>query len=351
MNYMGIDHHKQYSHMTLMDEKGNVLKAGRVMNLRSDVEEFLEGAGDEVEAVIEAGFSSYVMVDLLETLGVEVKIANPSDVKAIAKAKIKTDKRDSKILAHLLRTDLIPEVYRRSGENQRAQRVMRQRAFFVESLTRVKNRIHALIAKQSEEVLRDLDQIKDIFSKRGMELLKQLELPSTDKQLLEALLKTYRHLEERIKESNDLVKSLYKEMPEAQLIDTVPGFGPFLSVLVAIEIGDVGRFDSAGKLHSYAGVIPSTHSSGNRTYHGRLIKGGNRWLRWAAVEAVIPATRKDFELRVFYEKRAKRKDANVAKIATARRLLAIIYKILKEKRCYEPYKREWKGKKKESAAL
>ena len=301
--------------------------------------------------MIEAGFSSYVMVDLLETLGVGIKIANPSEVKAIAKAKIKTDKRDSKILAHLLRADLIPEVYRRSGENQRAQRVLRQRAFFVESLTRVKNRIHALTAKQSEEVLKDLNKVNDIFSKRGMELLKRIELPSTDKQLLEALLKTYRHLEEMKKESNDLVKSLYKEMPEAQLIDTVPGFGTFLSVLTAIEIGDIGRFDSASNLNSYAGVIPSTHSTGNKTYHGKLIKGGNRWLRWAAVEAVIPATRKDFELKVFYDKRARRKNANVAKVATAKRLLTIIYKILKEKRCYEPYKREWEVKKKESAAL
>jgi len=97
--------------------------------------------------VIEAGFASYVMVDLMEALRVRVKIANPSEVKAIGKAKIKTDKRDSKILAHLLRADLIPEVYRRSSENQRDQRVLRQRAFFVATLTRVKNRIHALLAK------------------------------------------------------------------------------------------------------------------------------------------------------------------------------------------------------------
>ena len=55
MNYMGIDHHKQYSHMTLMDENGKVLKVGRVLNLRSEVEEFLRRVGDEIEAVIEAG--------------------------------------------------------------------------------------------------------------------------------------------------------------------------------------------------------------------------------------------------------------------------------------------------------
>jgi len=104
---MGIDHHRQYSHITLVDEKGEKLKSRRVVNLRSELEKFLQGM-DDTKAVIEAGRSSYTMVDLLDDLGVEVTVAHPKEVKAIARAKIKTDKRDSYILAHLLRTDLIP---------------------------------------------------------------------------------------------------------------------------------------------------------------------------------------------------------------------------------------------------
>lgn len=339
MNYIGIDHHKQYSQMTLMDEDGKELKASRVWNIRSEVEEFLQGAGDEVMAVVEAGRSSYVMVDLLEELGVDVMIANPKEVKAIAKAKIKTDKRDSRILADLLRADLIPEVYRRSGENRRMQRVLRQRAFFVGTMTRVKNRVYALLAQQREEIRRETGMVKDVFNRRGLEVLKRLDLPSTDKKLLEGLLKMYHQLEKRIKESDELVESLHKQMPEAQLISTVPGFGKFFSVLVATEIADVGRFSRVEKLHSYAGVIPSTYSSGERHYHGRIIKEGNKWLRWAVVEAVWPAIKSDFDLRLFFDKHAKRKNINAAKVATARRLLTIVYRILKERRSYVPYKR------------
>ena len=81
MNYMGIDHHKQYSHMTLIDENGKVQKAGRVLHLHNEVEEFLRRVGDEIEAVIEAGFSSYVMVDLLEVLVAKMKIVNPGSVR------------------------------------------------------------------------------------------------------------------------------------------------------------------------------------------------------------------------------------------------------------------------------
>ena len=339
MNYIGIDHHKQYSHMTVMDQKGKVIKTGKVGNFRCEVEEFLEGLGQEMEAVIEAGYSSYTMIDVLEDLGVKVKIAHPQQVKAIAKARIKTDKRDSKILAHLLRSDLIPEVYYRDKENRGFQRILRQRVFFVATRTRVKNRITSLIAQQSEEIRGQACQLKDLFSKAGMKFLQSIKLSSSDQKLLDELLKFYRHLEGRIKKSNDLVESLYTKMEEARLIRTVPGFGRFFSVLVATEIGDVGRFERAEKLHSYAGVIPSTYTSGERSYHGKMIKQGNKWLRWAAVEAVWPAVRSDFDLKLFYQRRVRRKSANSAKMATAKRLLTIIYSVLKERREYIPYKR------------
>ena len=338
MNYMGIDHHRQYSYITLMDEGGEVLRSGKVANLGSELDKFLEGI-DEAKAVVEAGRSSYTMVDVLDERGVEVTIAHPKEVKAIAKAKIKTDKRDSHILAHLLRAGLIPEVYKRPRENRGHQRVLRQRAFYVGNLTRVKNRIRAILAQQGEEIRDEVLRAKNIFGREGLAVLKGLRLPQGDKELIGGLIKTYEHLEKRLRESHALVERLYRELPEARLISTVPGFGVFLSVLVSVEIADIGRFEDEGKLHCYAGVIPSTHSSGERTYHGRIVRDGNRWLRWAAVEAVWPAVRADVDIRLYYERRKKSKGANQAKVATARRLLTIIYRMLKENRAYIPYKR------------
>jgi hypothetical protein len=88
---------------------------------------------------------------------------------------------------------------------------------------------------------------------------------------------------------------------------------------------DLTRFTYVAHLHAYAGVIPSIHGSGDRTHYGKIIKAGNRWLRWAAVEAAWPAIRADFDLRCFYERLARGKGANKAKVAMARRLLTIIY--------------------------
>ena len=337
MYFIGIDQHKQYSHMTVLDESGREIKAGHVANMRDEIESFLEGMCQNAQGVVEAGRACYVVTDILWDLGVKMIIAHPYQVKAIAKARIKNDKRDSRILAHLLRTGMIPEVYQRTPSNRQAQRILRLRAFYTRSLTQVKNKIWSLLAQQTQEVRMEVDKRGNIFSGKGLEFLDALEFE--DKEILVSLLKTYRHLAERRKESDRLVKTLYQQIEEARLIDTVPGFAVTLSVLVAVELADINRFKRPEELHSYAGLIPSTRSSADKTYHGRITKQGNKMLRWAVVEAVYPAIQKDHDLLVFYKKIARRRGANIAKVATAKRLLTIIYKICKEKRCYIPYKR------------
>jgi transposase len=202
-----------------MDQEGQVLRFGRIANVQAEIEKFLEGL-EAVEAVIETGRSSYTMVGVLEEMGVAVNIAHPNEVKAIARAKIKTDKRDSEVLAHLLRMNMVPEVYRRSQENRQAQR-----AFYVSAMTALKNWVHAFLAQQREEVREEVARETNTSSERGWRMLLGLDLARGEKRLLEALLKTHRHLETRIGESTSFVEKLYEESREAQLIRTIPGFG------------------------------------------------------------------------------------------------------------------------------
>jgi len=129
----------------------------------------------------------------LDEIGIDVTIAHPKEVKAIAKAKIKTDNRDSWMLAHLLRTDLIPEVYKRSLENRESQRVLRQRAFYVGSITRIKNRIHALLSRQSEDIQEEISRVKNFFGTKGMEVIRGLILPGNQKEALKKVLASHHH--------------------------------------------------------------------------------------------------------------------------------------------------------------
>ena len=338
MYFIGVDHHKQSSTMTILDDDGREVRTAKLLNIEADVEAFIrEAAPGGFQAVLESGRSSYVMADFLRELGGEIKIANPFELKAIAHAQIKTDRRDSKLLARMLRTGMIPEIYQRELGNREAQRVMRQRAFWTRLEVEVKNKIRVLLAQQREAVRLAVEALREsLFGKKGLQYLAQVEVRDKDKRLLEELVTAFGELEAHKKKSDGMVEALYQELPAAQLVDTVPGFGKTLSVMVAVEIGDVRRFSRVEKLLSYAGVVPSTYSSGEKTYQGHL-KQGNSWLRWALIEAVYPATQSDPGLSIYYHRLASRKGANIAKAATARRLLTIIYRILIEERRYIPY--------------
>jgi transposase len=122
-----------------------------------------------------------------------------------------------------------------------------------------------------------------------------------------------------------MVKELYRNSPHAQLLKTIPGIGITFATLIVSEVDDITRFPNPKKFAAYVGLVPSTYSSGSRTFHGRITKQGNKWLRWAFVEAVWPAVKRDQEFRSYYQKIKARKGANPAKVATARRLLTVTY--------------------------
>ena len=131
------------------------------------------------------------------------------------------------------------------------------------------------------------------------------------------------------------VAGLSKGNANVTRLKTLPGIGEFFARLIDAEIDDIARFRSAAKLAAYAGLVPSTYSSGGKTYHGRIIKQGNKWLRWAFVEAVTPAVATDPDLKAFYTCLKRTKGANRAKVATARRLLTIAFQLLRDGRSYQ----------------
>ena len=106
-------------------------------------------------------------------------------------------------------------------------------------------------------------------------------------------------------------------------------------MLILYEIDDISRFRDDKKLCAYAGLVPSTYASGGKVFHGRITKTGNKWLRWAATEAVQKAVRWDAEFQSYYQRIKVKKGTNAAKVATARRLLTIVYRILSQRRLYE----------------
>ena len=123
---------------------------------------------------------------------------------------------------------------------------------------------------------------------------------------------------------------------EARLLMTIPGISFYSALLIASEIGDVNRFADSNGLVAYAGLVPSTHSSGGTTYHGRITKTGSPYLRWVLNQCVRAniRTEPDGTVASFYNRLVKKKGSAKSAVAASAKLLRIVYWVLKERRPY-----------------
>lgn len=333
--HIGVDFHKSYSHIAVQDSSGKTLRSGRVRNDRQSVGSFLARYSDNAHAVVEACRNWTVMYDWLDEICDDVVLAHPLKVKAIAEAKIKTDKIDATILSHLLRADLVPAAHAPSHRSRELRSALRERMFYVRLRTMVKNRIVTAFDRYPERTA-PLQRCTDLFGATGRQQLAALEVSELDRIQIDRSLAFIADINYRIKEAETTIKTLSKGNANVKRLKTIPGIGEFFARLIDAEIDDIGRFRSAKKLAAYAGIVPSTYASGGKTYHGRIIKQGNKWLRWAFIEAVTPAVASDPELKEQYL-RLKAKGSNRAKVAVARRLLTIAFQVLRDGRCYEQH--------------
>ncbi len=353
MNYVGIDYHKKYSVVTAVNKEGQVLRTCRLDNRPEQFHDFLTSLGGPCKAVVETSRTWGLLYDMLEEIDCieDVTLAHSLKVRAIAEAKIKTDKIDSHILAQLLRVNLIPAAYIPTKETRTFKEIIRQRVFLVRMRTRLKNRIHVLLDRRHIA----LPPISDIFGRQGTDYLKKVNLPGVDGFILKENLKLLDLFNDLIKKAEREIQRLIGKDPRINLLKTIPGLGPILAAVVALEIDDISRFGSAPKLASYTGLVPSTYASGGKVFHGRLLHMSNKWLRWAFVEAAWVAMRCSPYCRMFYESRRRNKGSHTAIIALARRISEIVWHVLSENREYQerPFKafKKTTGKEISPAAL
>jgi transposase len=331
MLYVGVDAHKSTSQITVMNEAGAILSRKRIASTGEGFKEALAEYNEPLKAVLEASYSWGPMYDWLDDVSEEVLLAHPLKVRAIASARIKNDRIDSEVLAHLLRANLIPEAHAPSREIRALRRVLRQRMFFVQVRTMLRNRIRALLAQHSVR----LPENDQIYTKQGRAWLEKVTLPDSDAHLLRGDCELHDNIEVQIESTNALIKKLAAQDSSVKWLISLPGIGCFLSVLIRWETDDIHRFPDAKHFVSYTGLAPSTYASSSRLVHGPLTKQGNKWLRWAFIEAVTPAVRSSQFIRDHYLKVKSRRGTKDARCSTARKLAEITYTVWSEQRCWE----------------
>jgi transposase len=332
MEYYGLDVHKRYTVYTRLDEGGQVLGQGRITNDPASLAALVAPSGGQAKVVLEAGGVWPVIADALEGLTEELVLAHPLKTRAIASARIKTDRIDSAMLAHLLRTDLVPRSYRAPAAVRQLREFLRYRAGLVKVQTSVKNRVHAVLALHGVS-----SPVTDLFGRTGRAWLQAVELPDVARQTVDGLLTVLDVVKARITEANRLVRQRAMASPEATRLQSIPGVGWFGALLILAEVGDVKRFPDPRHFVSYAGLVPSVRSSGGHTRYGHITKEGSPWLRWIFIEAATTAPRRSPELRDRYLKLARRKDGKTARVALARHLASVAYLLLTRATIYQEH--------------
>lgn len=336
--YITLDAHKYYSLAAREDIATRKIGHTRINHEPGCIGRFLADVETGTTVAVEATGNWYWIVDEIEMAGCKPALVHPRKAKVMLGCINKTDKLDANGMNCLQRVGTLPTVWIAPAAVRDQRELPRTRMFLTDTRTALKNRILAAFNKHGRAATRHSDP----FGKAALaELRERLRwLPPETARTTAELLGQLEEIKALILEQEKRIAGLIKLTPEMQLLATIPGVGPILSVVIALEIGDVGRFPSAGHLASYAGTTPRVHSSGDKTRYGRLRPDVNRYLKWAFIEAAncIRLHRAKYAGRRvcrIHDRLAARKGHAKAIGAVARHLAEAAYHVLSRKEAYK----------------
>lgn len=233
--YLGIDIHKRYAQVAVMDDAGEIVEEVRVENANLDA---LAQRYAGADAAIEATSNYYHIHDTLAQ-HLDVTVAHPEKLNLIAQTDKKTDRVDAKELARMVRLDSVPESYVPTAEIREARALVRGRQKLVENRTEYANKIHGLLSDHG--ITRNVKPL----SVKGREFLAELSLPAPWDELLASYLELIETLTAEIKRLDAAIEERAGSLPETQLLMTIPGVSYYSALLIYAELGVIDRFDGA----------------------------------------------------------------------------------------------------------
>jgi len=347
----GVDVHYKFSKVALVDESGRVVRRERLEHRdREALRRQLSGWPAGMTVVMEASFGWGWLSDVMEEVGLKVRLSNCYKVEQMRKAHGvgKTNDKDAALLAELpLETKNWWEVWRAPAEVRDRREWMRHRMDLVSVQTQTKARIHAIFHRHG--IFHDFS---DLFGGGGRRFLAGL-CAGKDPQSeylrggsLEALRADMGLLVHVRGELARIALRLRKELERSEVtrwLMSVPGFGLILAHVVQAEVGDLRRFRSSRALANYSLLAPGCHDTGEAPPAGRAPLGrhlgrrGNRTLKWAFIEAAHGAVRSGGLWRAMFERATDggRKDCGRGYVKVARTLVDVVYAVWRDERMYQ----------------
>jgi transposase len=331
LRYVGLDVHEQFIEACILDARGRVLRRCRTGCRRDELETFARTTLQPTDRVaLEATTSTWSVVALLRPCVAAVVVSNPLKTKAIAEAKVKTDKVDAEVLAQLLRCDYLPSVWLPDDQTQCWRGLVTHRTALMTQRARVKNRVQSALAR-----LLLSPPCKHLWSKAGLAWLNSLPLPAHERLFLESELRQLEGVEPEVQRIDEQLLGIARQEPRVQLLMTLPGVNSVVALGLLAALGDIARFRDGDHAAAYVGLVQATRQSGRHGYHGAITKAGRSQTRWLLTPSAQHVARHPGPLGAFVRRLARRKNRNVAITAVARKLVTVAFRMLKNN---EPYR-------------
>jgi transposase len=317
--------------VTALAEDGTVVLSRRVASRPEDFQRvFGELEARSLSVTFEATYGWSWFADLLADAGIEAHMAHPLGTKAIAAGRVKNDSVDARTLAHLLRTNRLPEAWIAPPRVREHRRLVRTRTSLVRIRSRLQCQVHAILADHCVQ-----PPVDSIFGPAGRRFLASVALPAVDRGRVDAALRLMDAITSEVIALDKELRAAFAGDERIHRLLPIPGIGFFTAAVVLAEVGDLSRFSSPDQLASWAGLTPTERSSDEHTRRGHISKQGSRWLRWVMVEAASRPFR-DPTLRRFEEGIARRRGKKIGRVALARRLLTPCFYALRDQGAAAP---------------
>ena len=322
--YCGVDFHARQQTVCYCDSVGGEIQFAELEHERDDVGGFYSAFTDDVVVGIEASGYSTWFVELVEGLGHRVLVGDSSEIRRLAKRRQKNDRRDAGLILDLLLRGEFPQVHRPPFESREVLRLLRYRHKLVQMRTRAKNSLQALAFSAGSAGRSRL------LSRAGREQFLRLEMSESMARQRAEWLSLVDEFSARIKSLDSWLAERANRDERVLRLQTHPRVGLLTSLAVVHALEPVSRFAGGRKVAAYVGLDPMEYSSGERQRFGSISKGGSRLLRYLLVEAAQISVRRDEGLKRFYLRLPRRRGAQKAKVAVARKLLTRGYILLRD---------------------
>lgn len=325
--YAGVDIHREKYVGCIMDAAGKVVREHTFPPTPEGAQAFLAGMPLKGIAIEACPMWRYAY-SLFKEQGYAVKLSSAKKTHDIACRK-KTDKVDAKILADLLRTRYLQEVYIPSEEMLALRDLCRHKT----NLTRM--RVEVQMKIKSRLLTMGIPYPDKLWNKKNIALLTEWNDPLLNNML--TIRETVMHEEEEVL---GRVENKARSHRLASLLMTIPGVGFFGSLMIIGEIADVNRFKTPKELVMYAGLCPGIYQTGNTEISVKN-NAVNKWLKWIITECsgratTLPGNRFQWH----FAKIKLRKNDKVARRSTARKMLTIIWHMLKDEQPFHASSRK-----------